>query len=170
MRLRTLPVLALSAAALLAAGCGGSESSDASGDDGAADGADGADGKAVTIELDAQNDSGESGTATLTADGATTRVVLALENPASDSPQPAHIHKGTCADLDPAPAYPLANVTAGASDTTVEVPLEELRNGRFAINVHKSEAEAEAYVSCGTIGEAAASEEDEDSGGPGYGY
>ena len=132
--------------------------------------ADGADGKTVTIELDAQNDSGESGTATLTADGATTRVVLALENPASDSPQPAHIHKGTCADLDPAPAYPLANVTAGASDTTVEVPLEELRNGRFAINVHKSEAEAEAYVSCGTIGEAAASEEDEDSGGPGYGY
>lgn len=167
MGLRSLLALALSAAALLAAGCGGSETSDASGDDGAADGSSG---KTVTIELDAQNDSGESGTATLTADGATTRIVLALENPASDSPQPAHIHKGVCAELDPAPAYPLANVTDGAAETTVDVPLDELKNGRFAINVHKSEAEAEVYVSCGTIGEAAASEEDEDSGGPGYGY
>jgi hypothetical protein len=163
MQAGTQLAVALAAAALLAAGCGGTEPSEASGD-GAAD----SEGKTVTIMLDAQNDSGESGTATLTADGRQTAVVLALENPVSDSPQPAHIHEGTCAELDPAPAYPLANVVDGASESTVDVPLEELENGSFAINVHKSEAEAEVYVSCGTIGDAGS---DGDGGsGPGYGY
>lgn len=164
MRPAGLLALAL-AAALLVVGCGGGESTGASDDAGAGTAPSG---KTVTIRLDAQSGSGESGTATLTAVGAKTKVALALENPATDLPQPAHIHKGTCADLDPTPAYGLANVTGGASETTVEVPLEELEGGGFAINVHRSEAEADVYVSCGTLGEAPA---EEDGGGqPGYGY
>jgi hypothetical protein len=151
---------------LLVAGCGSGD--DAGGGAGATGSGDGT-GKTLTVDLAAQNDSGESGSATLTADGPKTKVVLALGNPASDSPQPAHIHKGTCADLAPEPAYPLANVVDGASEATVDVPLEELEGGRFAINVHKSEAEAEVYVSCGNIGGDAA-EEDEGGSGPGYGY
>jgi hypothetical protein len=152
--------------ALLAAGCGSGDESTGASDDTATTGMTA--GKTVTIALDAQNDSGESGTATLTAEGAKTRVVLALENPASESPQPAHIHKGTCADLNPTPAYGLANVIDGASDTTVDVPLDELQGGRFAINVHMSEDKADVYVSCGTVGTAPA--DDDGSNGSGYGY
>ena len=33
-----------------------------------------------------------------------------------DANHPAHIHRGTCANLDPAPLYPLANLTMGAAD------------------------------------------------------
>jgi hypothetical protein len=165
MRTASALVAILAATALVVTGCGGSdEPAGASGEP--ASGAS-SDGKVVTIQLDAQNDSGESGTATLNSQGAQTKVVLALENPASESPQPAHIHKGTCEDLDPAPAYPLANVTAGASETMVDVPLEELEGGRFAINVHKSETEAEIYVACGTVGTGG---EDDGGSGPGYGY
>lgn len=32
------------------------------------------------------------------------------------SNHPAHIHRGTCDTLDPAPLYPLANLTTGATD------------------------------------------------------
>jgi hypothetical protein len=168
MTFRTALTVLLMSAALLSAACGGSEPSEPSEQSGDAGQAEGG-GKTITIALEAQNESGESGTATLTAEGPRTRIVLELENPASDSPQPAHVHKGTCSDLDPAPAYPLANVTAGTSETVVDVPLEELEGARFAVNVHKSEAEAEVYVACGTVG-ADAREEEEDQGGPGYGY
>ena len=78
--------------------------------------------KTITVKLDEQNGSGESGTATLTAEGSSTKVVLELENPASPDPQPAHIHPGTCAELDPTPAYPLTNVEGGNSETTVNGP------------------------------------------------
>jgi hypothetical protein len=44
----------------------------------------------LSVDLAEQNGSGESGTATLTADGEKTKVVIALENPPAD-PQPAHI-------------------------------------------------------------------------------
>ncbi|HLM33470.1 MAG TPA: hypothetical protein VK285_05320, partial [Gaiellaceae bacterium] len=144
-------VLALTA---VVAGCGGSD--DESSDNTTAGSSDG--GMTVTVTLDEQNGSGESGTATLTAEGASTKVVLELENPASPDPQPAHIHKGTCAELDPTPAYPLTNVEGGNSETTVKVALAELESGDFAINVHKSEPDIKTYVSCGNIGEGGGSD------------
>jgi hypothetical protein len=105
----------------------------------------------ITVQLQAQNNSGESGTATLTDMGNNqTHVVLKLTNPPADA-QPAHIHEGTCANLNPTPKYPLTNVTNGASDTTVNVSLASLMTGGFAINVHKSAAEASVYYSCGNI-------------------
>ena len=134
-KLLLLTVLALG----LTAGCGGDDGDEAGGGD------------AVTVELAAQNDSGESGTATLTPEGDQTRVVLELSNP-TDPSQPAHIHPGTCANLDPAPAYPLPNVEDGRSEATVDVALEELTDGEFAVNVHKSNEEASVYVACGDIG------------------
>ena len=134
-RILLLTVLVLG----LAAGCGGGDGEEAAGDD------------TVTVELAEQNASGESGTATLTAEGEQTRVVLDLSNPASDS-QPAHIHAGTCDNLDPAPAFPLPNVENGSSDATVDVTLDELTGGEYAVNVHKSNDEADVYVSCGDIG------------------
>jgi hypothetical protein len=113
-----------------------------------------ADDMTVTIMLGEQNASGETGTATLTdMHNGTTKVVLKLSggNAATTVSQPAHIHPGTCATLDPKPIYPLTNVVSGASETTVQVSVDDLLKGTYAINVHKSGPEASVYVSCGNI-------------------
>ena len=87
----------------------------------------------------AQNGSGETGTVSLapTADGKSTTVTVALKG-APEAAQPAHIHMGSCAKLDPKPAYPLKNVTDGKSTTEVAVPMAKLTGGGFAVNVHIS--------------------------------
>lgn len=105
----------------------------------------------AVIQLAEQNGSGQTGTATLTgtADGKL-MVVVELSNGTSVA-QPAHIHNGTCANLDPKPAYPLTSLTNGVSDTTVDVSMEMLMGGQYAVNVHKSAAEASVYVACGDI-------------------
>ena len=78
-------------------------------------------------------------------------VLVTLKNaPAAD--QPAHIHPGPCANLTPAPKYPLTNVANGTSKTIVKgVTLQQLTSGTFAINVHKSTSAIGTYVSCGAI-------------------
>ena len=106
--------------------------------------------QAVTIQLAAQNNSGITGTATLTPQGNQTRVVLALTG-AGAGPEPAHIHAGTCTNLTPAPAFPLTPVANGASETMVNAPLSQVQGAAHAINVHKSPQEAAVYVSCGNI-------------------
>ena len=126
---------------LLATGCGSGSSTSGSG--------------AVTVNLTEQNGSGESGTATLTKEGDKTKVALDLQSPSAtmmSEPQPAHIHKGSCATLDPTPLYALADVKNGRSTSTVDVKLDVLRQGAFAINVHKSATKIQTYVACGDIG------------------
>lgn len=107
-------------------------------------------GDEVTVPLGEQSASGISGEATLTAADGQTTVVVDLEN-AGEGPQPIHIHPGTCADLDPTPQYPLTDVTNGASETTVDVSLDALLDGEFAINAHQSPEQLETYVACGDI-------------------
>jgi hypothetical protein len=137
--LRTALVL-LCAAGLILAGCGG---------DGDEFGGD------LTVPLVAQNDSGQDGEATLSeVDSDTTRVVLDVESPPGN-PQPAHIHRGSCQNLDPEPAYGLDNVVDGKSTTEVNVAIEDLVGRGFAVNVHKSADEAQVYVACGDIEEVA---------------
>jgi|HubBroStandDraft_1064217.scaffolds.fasta_scaffold315768_2 hypothetical protein len=112
--------------------------------------------KPLTVTIKAQNGSGESGTATLTQSGANVVVTLALKGGAAAA-QPAHIHTGTCAKLNPAPKYPLTNVVNGASTTTLkDMKLSALETGGFAINVHKSTADIKTYVACGDIPKASA--------------
>jgi LPXTG-motif cell wall-anchored protein len=65
--------------------------------------------------------------------------------------QPAHIHKGTCTNLDPNPSYPLNDIKEGKSTTVVKVSLEDLAKEKYAINVHKSATEISLYVSCGNL-------------------
>ena len=125
---------------LIATGCGSGTKSGASG--------------SMTVNLGEQNASGESGTARLTAQGDKTKVVLDLRNPSAtmaSETQPAHIHKGTCAKLDPTPAYPLKNIVNGKSVTTVDVPLTKLLNGKYAVNIHRSAKQLKVYVVCGDI-------------------
>lgn len=106
----------------------------------------------ATVKLAPQNNSGESGTATLTSVGQNqTKVVLQVTGAPSGVSQPVHIHKGTCDKLDPKPAYPLSPLVNGKSETTVKASLDSLEKGGYAINGHKSAKEASTYVFCGNI-------------------
>jgi hypothetical protein len=105
----------------------------------------------ITVNLGAQNGSGETGQATLTQDGGDV-VVTILMNKADLPDQPAHIHTGSCAKLDPAPKYGLNNLVRGTSTTTLKArTLASLETGGFAINVHKSTTDIPDYVACGDI-------------------
>ncbi len=105
----------------------------------------------TTVTLKAENNSGQDGTAMLTdMGGGKTKVVLDLRNSPA-GPQPAHVHEGTCANLNPAPKHPLTNVVNGRSETMLDVRMSDLMMGNLAINVHKSAQEAQTYVSCGDI-------------------
>ena len=104
----------------------------------------------VLVQLQEQNFSGESGNVTLTAMGSKTKVDIEMSSYAANA-QPAHIHKGTCAKLDPTPAYPLKNIVNGKSVTTVDVPLTKLLNGKYAVNIHRSAKQLKVYVVCGDI-------------------
>lgn len=128
---------------LLLAACGG--------DDGGTGGGNGTPAtNSVIVTLSAQNNSGITGTATMTEAGGSTRVVVTLTG-AGTGPQPIHIHPGTCAQLNPKPEHTLTPVANGRSETTVNATLASVRGGKFAINVHKSPTEAAIYVACGDI-------------------
>jgi hypothetical protein len=81
----------------------------------------------------------------------------ASPSPVAGASHPAHIHEGTCAKLNPKPAYPLNNVTqieggmVATSMTTVEVSLDDLLAEPYAINLHKSDQDVQTYVACGDI-------------------
>ena len=111
--------------------------------------------KSVNVRMHAQNKSGESGSAKLTPEGADkTRVEISLKGAPSGTPQPAHIHEGSCAKLDPKPKYGLENVVDGKSTTVVPQGIDAVRG--MAINVHKSADDLKTYVSCGDIGKGGA--------------
>jgi hypothetical protein len=105
----------------------------------------------VTVPMHAQSGSDQDGTAKLVQQGPNVVVTLSVAQ-GTTTPQPAHIHMGTCAKLDPAPKYPLTSLVNGKSTSTVKgVTLASLETGGFAINVHKSAAALKTYTSCGDI-------------------
>src|SRR5690349_16583889 len=104
--------------------------------------------QSVTVSLAAQNNSGMSGTAVLTPDGAGTKVDLTLSN--APGPHPAHIHSGACPTVG-AVVYPLTSVTDGKSETTVAASIADLLKQPMAINVHKSPQEISVYTACGNL-------------------
>lgn len=110
-----------------------------------------ADGDQLEVPFAAQNDSGISGTATFVEHDGKTTVTIDLTGAADAVEQPAHIHAGTCATLDPAPTYPLNNVVDGHSETVVDATIATLLASPFAINVHKSAEEITTYVACADI-------------------
>jgi len=120
-------------------------------------------GKGVTVRLGQQNKSGERGTARLTPDGDKTKVVINLKGAPKGVAQPAHVHEGSCAKLDPKPKYPLQNVVDGKSTSEVPAKLDELTGGKLAINVHKSGDDLKTYVACGDIKKPAAKKADKKS-------
>lgn len=106
---------------------------------------------AVGVKFEAQNNSGQNGTATLMPEGSKTKVVIRISNTPAGVSEPAHIHLGTCDNLDKAPKWSLQPVKDGQSVTVLDVPLDTILKAKTAINVHKSAAEAQVYVACGNI-------------------
>jgi hypothetical protein len=92
-------------------------------------------------------------------------------SPTAAAAHPAHIHEGGCDILDPAPAFPLADVRLpedGAatpapmgrmaerhevetSSTVVPVSLDDLLAAPHAINVHQSAEQIDVSVACGEV-------------------
>ena len=105
-------------------------------------------GQTVVITLNALNGSGESGTATLHAQGDKTVVVIKLAD-GSGIEQPAHFHAGTCDKYQPRPLYPLEDVVDGKSTTTLNVAIYKLTGGDLIVNVHKSYADIATQAACG---------------------
>jgi len=77
--------------------------------------------------------------------------------PMDGAGHPAHIHAGTCAELDPNPAYPLNDVTrvedsdVATSTISLEVTLDDLLASPFAVNAHASAGDIATYIACGDI-------------------
>jgi hypothetical protein len=115
------------------------------------DGKSGGAGKSVQMPLKAQNNSGETGTIKLTPMGDKTKVEISLRGEPKGVAQPAHVHEGTCAQLDPKPKYPLSSIVNGKSTTEVPVSIDSLTGGSLAINVHKSGDDLKTYVACGDL-------------------
>jgi hypothetical protein len=109
-----------------------------------------AQGTPVTVKLGEQNKSGETGTATITSQGGKTQVMVEMSGAPAEA-QPAHIHAGSCAKLDPKPRIPLQNFVNGKSTTVLDMPMEKVVGGGGAINVHKSATDLKTYVACGDL-------------------
>jgi Cu/Zn superoxide dismutase len=106
---------------------------------------------AVTVKMNALNNSGETGTATLTQLPNGVKVTVNIKG-APAAAQPTHIHSGTCTKLNPAPEAPLSPLTGGKSVTVLSgKKLSDFTGGKFSINVHKSSNDLATYVSCGAI-------------------
>ena len=99
----------------------------------------------------------------------------ATQTPTVVTTHPSHVHNGTCANLDPNPAYPLDNVGPRTDDdgnppstddikgsltsnpvetaeTTIDVKLDDLLDTAHALNVHESDQNMSNYIACGDIG------------------
>lgn len=110
-----------------------------------------AQGQTITLGLASQNGSGITGTATITElPGGKLRVEVRT-NGAGAGPQPAHIHQGTCANLDPAPKFSLAPLTNGASMTELDGSIRDITSAPHAIHLHKAPDELPVYVACADI-------------------
>ena len=132
---RVAPLVVVATAAL--AGCGGGSGGPSE----------------LTIDLVEQNASGQSGTVTLTSQGDRTQIVIESFSPFGREHQPAHVHRGTCANLDPEPAYPLPDLVDGVAGDTIDISLGELLEGEYAVNVHRSAQQADVYTACADIAE-----------------
>jgi hypothetical protein len=111
--------------------------------------------ESVTVQFTTLNDSGVTGSATLTAQGNQTLVQLRVTGITGQHPD--HIHRSTCANPEPQPTYPLTDVVLnpannqGESETLVDVSLDELLTNPYLILIHKSKQEINVYVACADI-------------------
>lgn len=107
--------------------------------------------KDILITLDPQQNSTESGTAQLSEVDGKVIVTLNLMGYPSSTPQPAHIHDGSCPNVG-AIKYSLSDVINGKSETVLNTTLKQLMSELpLLVNIHKSQTESKIYSSCGDI-------------------
>lgn len=130
---------------------------------------------------------GMVGAGALLATGVLGTGALAQDEEPAVMGHPAHIHSGTCDDLDPNPLVPLDDVTVplvgddedqaptsedirGAIDQPLveisnsdeietDVTFDQLFETSHAINVHESAENIQNYIACGDIGGVVADDE-----------
>lgn len=106
----------------------------------------------MTINIGAQNGSKQDGQAFLSDTTTGLKVKVQVKNEPAGAVEPAHIHQGTCAKLNPAPWKPLSNVVNGVSTSTIpNVTISMLKKAHYAINIHESAANLKHYVACGDL-------------------
>lgn len=107
--------------------------------------------RTITVKLEPQGGSGRSGIAVLAEIQGKVKVVMNLSGPSGGVLRPAHIHSGSCPDVG-AVKYPLSSLADGASQTDLDISLDELMTQQpLAINIHKSSDEPSIYLACGNI-------------------
>ena len=162
MRHRTLSTVAFVVALLLGIGGIGAVSPVSAQDD------------SVTVELEAEDDSGVTGQAVLTADGDQTLLTVELEG--SEEGYEGHVFDSNCGDHQSATVfYAIEAVDAdGQSESTVDAPLSELTTGDFWVHMHQPAGERGVGVACGQVlaaedGEVPAEDNSEESDEDGVG-
>jgi hypothetical protein len=111
-----------------------------------------------SVRLDEVFYSGESGTAIITQVDGRVEVALQVSGQPADIGQPANIqvtepYNWCSMPLSGALAYPLNDLSSGASVTRLDVDLSSLgSSGTLLILVYKSPAEPDVPVACGVIG------------------
>lgn len=106
----------------------------------------------LTATMGQQHSSKQTGTVSIKNVGGGVLVAVTLSNEPKGASEPSHIHKGTCAKLNPAPWKPLHDIVNGKSTTVVKgITVAELKKAHYAVNVHKSAADLATYVSCGDL-------------------
>jgi hypothetical protein len=79
-----------------------------------------------------------------------TAVTIGVVAAGITEPMPAHVHTGTCASPGTEVAFPLTDLTAGASNTVLKIALDDLTSTPYAIDIHAS-AEDDKVVACANV-------------------
>lgn len=104
----------------------------------------------VVIDLAERNQSGVTGTATLTPDGDQVTVRIEVEGPVGNNP--VNIMTGTCEEFDANPVYSLSSVDSnGVSESTVDASLADLLAEPHVINIHASPTNLGTIYACAEI-------------------
>jgi hypothetical protein len=94
---------------------------------------------------------GQNGTVSLQAMGEKTKVVIEITNEPAGAIEPSHVHVGNCAHPGKV-IYPLTDVVAGHSTTIVDAPISKIAITGNSVNIHKSAAQLNLYLSCADLG------------------
>ncbi len=107
--------------------------------------------RTMVLTMEARNDSGENGTATLTDQDGKTKVSISLNHAPSIDPQPAYIYTGACGGGGKI-RHTLNYLVKGQSSTVLLFSLDQILNDKpLSINVHKNQSDILTSVSCANI-------------------
>lgn len=98
-----------------------------------------------------EDNSGVSGTGTITDNGdGTVTVRVKLENDPGGV-HPEHIHEGVCTGTIPTVRYPLNDIRNGKAVTTIEASMADLSKTPLYVNIHESKENLARVIACAPI-------------------